>query len=55
KGQRVKSVGPLMADKINPYFKSSTRVFVNENLSPDKKQLLSKTEEAARETIYKYI
>ncbi|XP_046662834.1 uncharacterized protein LOC124355719 [Homalodisca vitripennis] len=50
--QRVR---PLMADKINPNLNSSTRVFVNEHLSPENKQLLSKTKEAAREKNYKYV
>ncbi|XP_046688024.1 uncharacterized protein LOC124373690 [Homalodisca vitripennis] len=50
-----KRVRPLMADKINPNFNSSTRVFVNEHVSPENKQLLSKTKEAAREKNYKYV
>lgn len=50
-----KSVRPLTANKINPSFNGSARVYVNEHLSPENKLLLSKTKEAAKQKGYKYV
>lgn len=50
-----KNVRPLTANKINPNFSSSHKVFINEHLSPENKQLLSKTKEVAKAKQYKYV
>lgn len=49
-----KNVRPLTADKINANL-GKGKVFINEHLSPDTKQLLSKTKEAARNKNYTYV
>lgn len=50
-----KKVRPLSANKINPNFSGAIKVFINEHLSPENKQLLSKTKEVARAKNYKYV
>lgn len=50
-----KRVRPLTANRINANFNGSSKVFINEHLSPENKQLLAKTKEAARAKNYKYV
>lgn len=50
-----KKVRPLTLNMVNPVFKSSAKVFINEHLSPENKLLLAKTKESARNKRYKYI
>lgn len=52
--QAFREVRPLTADKINRRF-SKAKVFINEHLSPENKQLLNKTKERAKEQGYKYV
>lgn len=49
-----KKMRPLTADKINHHFKKD-KVFINEHLSPENKQLLGRTKEMARDRGYKYV
>lgn len=49
-----KEVRPLTADKINKHF-SKDKVYVNEHLSPETKQLLGKAKETARAKGFKYV
>ncbi|XP_046688851.1 uncharacterized protein LOC124374730, partial [Homalodisca vitripennis] len=53
--REYKSMRPLMLNMINPGFKSSAKVFVNEHISPENKLLLAKTKEAARNKGFKYV
>ncbi|XP_046666705.1 uncharacterized protein LOC124358454 [Homalodisca vitripennis] len=50
-----RNVRPLTANKINPRFNLQNKVFINEHLSPENKQLLSRTKEAAKTKGYKYV
>lgn len=50
-----KKMRPLTLNMVNPVFKSSAKVFINEHLSPENKLLLAKTKESARNKGYKYV
>ncbi|KAG8246213.1 hypothetical protein J6590_089497 [Homalodisca vitripennis] len=50
-----KAVRPLTASKVNPSFNSSEKIFINEHLSPENKQLLARAKESARDKNYKYV
>lgn len=52
--QAYKEVRPLTADKINKGF-SKTKVFINEHLSPENKQLLGRAKEVAKDKGYLYV
>ncbi|XP_046677376.1 uncharacterized protein LOC124365440 [Homalodisca vitripennis] len=52
--QAFKEVRPITADKINRHF-NKDKIFINEHLSPENKQLLGRVKEAARSKGYKYV
>lgn len=52
---KFKECRPLTANKVNPSFESSVKVFINEHLSPENKILLSKAKEVARAKGYQYV
>lgn len=50
-----RTVRPLPASSVNASFKSSSKVYINEHLTPENKSLLSKVKDVAKNKNYKYV
>jgi regulator of replication initiation timing len=50
-----RQVRPLAASAVNASFSGSSKIFINEHLTPENKLFLSKVKEAARNKSYKYV